>query len=341
MKLLRPAIKAIILISLLLLLSIPLFAQDDTTDLVPVRFAAIEGASQSYVPRLIQDLELDTKYGLDITIFPLTATGQQWSGLRSGDFDIATGSFLDLLRQRASGLEARAIRGFLRFSSPIVTAPDSPYTDLVSLAGTRVGTPNTTLLDWLIIRAAGVEIADFDIELEAEALNSSPPLIAQLLQTGELDAALQFSSQAFGPLEAGELRRITDIPTLLEEAGFDPDAFYLTYNVSSAFAEQYPDAVPALVAAIDEAIEILLTDDSVWPALAASSGVEDEDVLPAFIAQERIAFTTVFSEDKIESSQALLDSIAAIVGEEVVGVSEVDPDAFNFEAYEAGIALRQ
>jgi NitT/TauT family transport system substrate-binding protein len=336
------ALRLILIVTTLaiaLSLSVAAYAQPD--DLIPVRFAAIEGASQSYVPRLIEELGIDAKYGLDITIFPLTATGQQWTGLRAGEFDIATGSFLDLLRQRDGGLDARAVRGFLTFSSPIVTTPDSEYTDLQSLAGTRVGTPNTTLLDWLIIRAAGVEIADFDIEAEAEVVNSSPPLIAELLQTGELDAALQFSSQAFGPLEAGELRKITDIPTLLADAGFDPESFYLTYNVSGAFAEQYPEAVPALVAAIDEAIETLLTDDSVWPRLAASSGVEDEEVLPAFIAGERLAFTTVFSPEKLEASQALIDSIAAVVGEEVVGVTEVDPEAFNFEAYEAGIALRQ
>lgn len=322
-------------------LSAQVLAQDATeeADLIPVRIGAIEGASQAYIPRIIDEFGLDTKYGLDFILTPLTATGQQWTGLRSGDFDITTGSFLDLLRQREAGLEARAVRGFLRFSNPIVTLADAPYDSLQSLEGVVVGTPNTTLLDWLIIRAAGVELADFDIELKAQVVNSSPPLIAELLRTGELDAALQFTSNTYGPLAAGEQRIITRVPQLLEEAGFDPDSFYLTYNLADRFAEEHPEAVPGVIAAINEAVEILLTDDTVWPELAALSGITDEAILETYIASEREAFTTTFSEDKLESTQALVDSLVALVGEEVVGVTEVDPSAFDFASYEAALEL--
>jgi NitT/TauT family transport system substrate-binding protein len=334
-----------VLLSLLLVvvaLSTAVLAQDtapEETELIPVRIGAIEGASQTYIPRLIDQLGIDTKYGLDFILTPLTATGQQWTGLRSNEFDITTGSFLDLLRQREAGLEARAVRSFLRFSNPIVTLPDAPYDSLESLSGTVVGTPNTTLLDWLIIRAAGVEISGFDLEQEANVVNASPPLISELLRTGELDAALQFTSNTYGPVAAGEQRIITSVPVLLEEAGFDPDAFYLTYNLADRFAEEHPEAVPAIIAAINEAIEVLQTDDSVWPELAALSGIEDEDILAAYIVSERQAFNTVFSEEKLESTQALVDSLVALVGEEVVGVTVVDPEAFDFASYEAALAL--
>lgn len=326
---------------LLVALSASVLAQDTTEDaeLIPVRIGAIEGASQAYIPRIIDEYGLDTKYGLDFILTPLTATGQQWTGLRGGEFDITTGSFLDLLRQREAGLEARAVRGFLRFSNPIVTTVDAPYDSLESLAGVVVGTPNTTLLDWLIIRAAGVELSGFDIEVEAQVVNSSPPLIAELLRTGELDAALQFTSNTYGPVAAGEQRIIITVPELLEAAGFDPDAFYLTYNLADRFVEEHPEAVPGVIAAINEAIEILQTDDEVWPELAALSGITDEEILATYIISEREAFNTTFSEDKLESTQALIDSLVALVGEEVVGVTEVDAEAFDFAAYEAAVEL--
>ena len=333
----------VLLVLLLAVIALPtsVLSQDaaEKAELIPVRIGAIEGASQTYIPWLIDNLGIDTKYGLDFILIPLTATGQQWTGLRSGDFDITTGSFLDLLRQREAGLEVRAVRGFLRFSNPIVTLADSPYDTLESLRGAVVGTPSTTLLDWLIVRAAGVEISNFDLELEAEVVNTSPPLISTLLSNGELDAALQFISNTYGPIASGEQRVITTVPDLLEEAGFDPDAFYLTYNLSERFAEAHPEAVPAVIAAINEAVEVLQTDDSIWPELAALSGIEDEELLASYIVSERQAFNTVFSEEKLESTQALIDSLVALVGEEVVGVTVVDPEAFDFASYAAALEL--
>lgn len=316
-------------------------APDAEAELIPVRIGSIAGASQSYIPILLRDHGIGEKYGFDVEITELTSTGQQWTGLRAGDFDLATGSFLDLLRQRQGGLDATAIRGFSRFNNPIVTLPDQPYETLGDLAGTRVGTPNTALLDWMIIRAAGVRAYGVDIETDAEAVNASPPLIAELLNNGEIDAAFQFETFAIDPVAEGTLKLITDIPTLMQEAGFDPDSFYLTYNLSGSWRQQHPDAVPALIAAIDEAVEVLLTDDSVWPELAAGSGVEGEDRLPRFIESMRESFVTTFTADKIESSQHLLDALIEIVGEEAVGATTVDPAAFDFASNEAAQGLRE
>lgn len=312
---------------------------EESAELIPVRIGSIAGASQSYIPILMQEQGIDEKYGLDVEMVTLTSTGQQWTGLRSGDFDVASGSFLDLLRQREGGLEARAIRGFSKFGNPIVTTPDQPYESLPDLAGVSVGTPSTSLLDWMIIRAVGVEAYDFDIETDAVPVNAAPPLMTELLANGELDAAFQFTTFTIEPLADGDLKEITNVPELMEEGGFDPDSFYLTYNLANSWAEEHPDAVPRLIAAMDEAVEILMTDDSVWPDLAAESGVEDEEYLDVFVAEMRDSLDTTFNRDKLEASQQLLDSMIEVVGEEAVGASEVDPDAFDFESYEAAQEL--
>lgn len=314
---------------------------DDSAELIPVRIGSIAGASQAYIPIVMEEHGLDEKYGLDVEIVTLTSTGQQWTGLRSGDFDVASGSFLDLLRQREGGLEVRAIRGFSKFGNPIVTTPDKPYEELPDLAGATVGTPSTSLLDWMIIRAVGVEAYGFDIETDAVPVNAAPPLMTELLASGELDAGFQFVTFTIQPVAEGTLKEITTIPELMEQGGFDPDSFYLTYNLANSWAEAHPDAVPRLIAAMDEAVEILMTDDSVWPALAAESGVEDPDELENFVREIRDSLDTTFSRDKVEASQRLLDSMIAVVGEEAVGASVVDPDAFNFDAYEAAQELNR
>lgn len=310
-------------------------------ELIPVRFGAVAGASQAYIPLLLEQKGIDAKYGLDVEIVPLSQVGQLWTGLQTGEFDVSASNFLDLLRQRQAGLGVTSIRGFIKFGNPIVTTPDKPYEELPDLAGAKFGTVSTAVLDWMVIRAAGVKAYGFDVETDAVPTTASPPLIGELLNNGELDAAWQFSDFTLAPLQEGTLKEITNVAELMSEAGFDPDAFYLTYQLADTWREAHPDAVAALIAAMDEAVELMMTDDSVWPDLAAYSGMENEELLPAFIEMQRDAFDTQFTEEKLAPTQELLDQLIEVVGQEPIAVTTVDPEAFDFASNEAAKALRQ
>lgn len=305
-----------------------------------VKFGAIANASQSYVVRVMKDKGLDKKYGLDVTVVNLTNAQQQWTSMRSGDVDVASGSVLDLLRQRQAGLKAQAIRGSIAIGNEIVTLPDKPYKKLSDLKGARVGTPSATLFDWMIVRAAGKKAENFDIGVDSKAANSSPPLLNEQLFKGQLDAALQFAPDNTLAAEAqGKLKKVMSLAEIMQEAGFDPQSFYLEFNVTEAWAAKDPGGKAKLVAAIDDAINVLETDDSVWPALAKSSGVEDPALVPAYMKAQRMQLKTTFDQSKLEPTQQLLDEVVKIVGQEPVGVTKVDPAAFDFTALDAARKL--
>jgi ABC-type nitrate/sulfonate/bicarbonate transport system substrate-binding protein len=309
-------------------------------ELITVRFGAVAGASQAYIPLLLQK-GIGAKYGFNVEIVPLSQVGQLWTGLQTGEFDVSASNFLDLLRQRQAGLGARAIRGFSKFGNPIITTPDKPYEKLSDLTGAKFGTVSTAVLDWMVIRAAGVKAYGFDVEKDAVPTTASPPLIGELLNKGELDAAWQFSDFTLAPIHEGTMKEITNVAELMTEAGFDPDAFYLTYQLADTWREAHPDAVAPLIAAMDEAVDQMMTDDSVWPELAQYSGMENEELLPAFIEMQRNAFDTQFTEDKLAPTQALLDELIAVVGEEPIAVTTVDPEAFDFASNAAAKDLRK
>lgn len=309
---------------------------------IVLRFSSIVNASQSYIPVLMMEKGIGKKYGLDIQLIPLSTTGQQWTSMRAGDADISSGSVLDLLRQRQAGLKAKAIRGFSTFGNAILAPPDKPFSKLSDLKGVRVGTPSAILLDWMILRAAGLKSENFDIGKDTQVSESSPPLLNQLMLRGQLDAALQFAPDfALQPTTEGTLKVVTTVPQVMAKAGFDPQVFYLTYNLTDAWREKYPDGAARIVAAMDEAVELMDKDDSIWPALAKRSGVEDPKLLPSFIAAQRGAFKTTFSKDKLAPTQALFDELVKIVGPETMGVTKVDPDAFDFDAADAAKKLRR
>lgn len=307
--------------------------------LVKVRWSTIIFASQSYIPTIIKQRRLDVKYGLDLTIVPLSTALQQWTSLRSGDADVSSGSILDLLRQRKAGLRAKAFMNFLGvsdFSNPIVAPADRSYARIADLRGLRVGTPSRTLFAWLIYRAAGMKAEGIDLERDTrQVVESSPPLLHQLMAKGDLDAAVQFSSVILGPLAKGQVKVVISLPNAMIRAGFDRDAFYLVWIATEAWIKNHPGALARLIAAMQDAQEILATDDSVWTQLAAQSGVTDPDLLPFFMRVNREEMSRgKFLPVKVVSTQRLLDSIIHVAGADVVGAAKVELEAFDFRAVE-------
>ena len=87
--------------------------------------------------------------------------------------------------------------------------------------------------------------------------------------------------------------------------------------------------------------ELLLKDDSVWPALAERSGMKDQSLMPAFIAMQRASFTAPYSEAKLAPTQALIAALLETVGQTPIGITSVDPAAFDFKSIEAAKGVRR
>ena len=90
--------------------------------------------------------------------------------------------------------------------------PSKPYTKIADLKGQKVGTPNATLLDWMIIRAAGKKAEGIDLENDAQMQAAAPGLINGLLDKGDLDAALQYSDFTLGAGQPGQVQGADDRP---------------------------------------------------------------------------------------------------------------------------------
>ena len=193
----------------------------------------------------------------------------------------------------------------------------------------------------MIVRAAGKKAEGIDLEADTQMQAAAPGLINGLLDKGDLDAALQYSDFTLAPLNQGKYRELTTVPKLMTAAGFDPEALYLTFNLSDAWREKNAALVPALVAAIEETRELMLTDDSVWPALAKRSGMEDQSLLPLFIEKQRASFKAPFNEAKLAPTQTLIASLLETVGQTPIGITSVDAAAFDFKSIEAAKGMRR
>jgi NitT/TauT family transport system substrate-binding protein len=295
-----------------------------------LRFAVIGSGGQTEVPYAIQQAGLDRKYGVNVEIIDFAAPGQQYTMFRSGAADIASGNFIDLLRQRKSGNAIQAIHGFQAYSNMFVVRANSPIKDFADLKGKRIGNFGTTFLDWLIGRAAGKKAYNIDLQSDANLVSGAPPLLNQFLARGEVDAALQFSSLTLAPIAHGEQRLLLDLPTLMRAAGFRSDVFYLQWMVTEKWAKANPEAVSRLPAMLNEAYAVLRRDDGLWPVLAQRINITDPAVIAAYRDLAQRVDNPPYSAELVKPTQELLDALVAIAGEQAVGVTAVDPAAFLF-----------
>jgi len=295
-----------------------------------LRFAVIGSGGQTEVPYAIQQAGLDKKYGIKIEIIDFAVPAQQYNMFRAGAADIAGGNFVDLLRQRKGGNAIQAIHGFQGYNNMIVVKPVSPIKEFAELKGKKVGTFGTTLLDWLIVRAAGKKAYNVDLETDATLVPGAPPLLNQFLAKGEVEATLQFSSLTLGPVARGEQRVVIDVPTLVKAAGFGGDPFYLQWIITEKWAKANPEALRKLPAMFNEAYAVLKSEDRLWPALAQRINVTDPEVTAAYRDLERRVDNPPYRAELIKPTQTLLDAIVSIAGEGAVGVTVVDPAAFLF-----------
>jgi NitT/TauT family transport system substrate-binding protein len=295
-----------------------------------LRFAVIASGGQTEVPAAIREAGLDRKYGINIEVIEIAAPGQQYTMFRSGAADIASGNFVDMLRQRKGGNLIQAIHGFQAFSNLFVVKPQSPVKAFADLKGRKVGMFGTTFLDWLVVRAAGKKAFNIDLESDATVVPGAPPLLNQFLARGEVDAALQFSSLTLGPIARNEQRAVIDVAALMKAAGFNPDTLYLQWVITEKWAKANPEAIRKVPAMLDEAYAVLKSDDRLWLALAQRIGITDPAVVAAYRDLARRVNNPPYARAQIKPTQDVLDAIIAIAGEQAVGVTAVDPAAFLF-----------
>jgi len=273
---------------------------------------------------------IDKKHGLDVTVVPISATGQQWLSLRSGSADVGSGSVLDLLRQRQAGLHVRAFMTFQTYNNPVVVPANSPIKAYPDLAGKKVGTPDASLLDFMILRAAGKKAYNLDVGTQATPTPASPTLLLELLSKGQIDAALDFSSLTATPVAQGKLRVLLTVPQIMQQASFNPKSFYLLISATDAWNQQHPGGVAKLHDAEVETFQMLMTQDAPWTALAKEVGITDPAQVAGYMKSQRAVFQLDYSSLLLDATTSLMNDLISVNGKDAVGISGVDPNAFIF-----------
>jgi NitT/TauT family transport system substrate-binding protein len=222
-------------------------------------------------------------------------------------------------RQRAEGENLV----FIPYSSTVgalMVPPDSGIKSLEDLAGKKIGVAGGALdKSWLLIQAAARQRHGIDLANEVEAIFGAPPLLNEQLETGELDAVVNYWHFC-ARLEALGYTRLLGVSEAIKELGIESDVPQLGYVFKEDFANQNPELIEAFADASRAAKALLQTDEE-WERIRALTKAPDDATLEALKMRFQEGIPLSWGEVEQADAAGLYDLMAKLGGEELVGPS--------------------
>ncbi len=156
----------------------------------------------------------------------------------------------------------------------------------------------------------------------------APPLIAEKLASGELDAALEFWTFSVD-LEARGFRRAIDMADVEKTLGATGPVAMTGYVFTEAFARDHGDALRRFLAAAAKAREALASDPSLWAPIKARLRLADDATLATYRKRYAEGVPNRPVAEEAEDARALYRAIVAVGGADLVGgAPELDMGLF-------------
>ena len=290
-------------------------------DLPKVELGLLQFGTVNWEAQTILDEGLDEKHGFELEIVPFAGGDATKVALQSGAIDVTTGDWLFASRQRAEGTPLV----FVPYSSSIgaVMVPcDAGYESLADLEGHSIGVAGGPLdKSWLMLQGmAGGEMG-FDLAGDTSPVYGAPPLLAEKLRQGELDAALNYWHYN-ARLETEGYCELVSAQAAARALGAEGDISAVGYIFDEGWADENPDLASGFVAASREAKALLAEDDAAWDRVRPMMDAEDDAVFATLKQRYREGIPARSIAEEEADTARVYDYLAKAGGEALVGSAE-------------------
>jgi NitT/TauT family transport system substrate-binding protein len=297
-----------------------------------VRIGILKYGTVSWTLDVVARYGLDRAEGVRIEKVELASSQATQVALQAGRVDTVVSDLLWVARQRASGADW----AFVPYSTALgaVEVPaDSPIQSFDDLAGHRLGVAGTPLdKSWLLLRLLSLRRTGRDLDTLVEKNFGAPPLLAEQLAAGRLDAVLTYWQFA-ARLEATGARRLLGMDDAMRQLGIAGPVPLVGYVVSDRWAAANAAVFAGFLRACRRAEEILSASDDDWQLIASLTGAASV----AELERLRDAFRGGVPKGQPDHHDAerLYELLATIGGEMLIGPSPALPpgtflDGFGF-----------
>ncbi len=275
-------------------------------------------------------------YGIDeqenLTVEPTTFASKQATdlALRAGDVDVVVDDFIGVVLNRQNGIPVQAVYPYSKATGGVVVRQDSPIASIEDLKGKTIAASALDDKSLLILRALSTSKYGFDPQVDGKTLAAAPPLMTQLLQSGEIDAAIPYWHFVARMTASGDFRQLVSVSDMLDELGLRTD---LPILVVAAREGADPQAVTTFLRALNETEARMKADtmDGVWQSILDEQlySLPDPSLFPAVRKLWEEGLPDGWNQDMIDGLTTLVDRLVQVAGPDVVGVDSLPADAFT------------
>jgi NitT/TauT family transport system substrate-binding protein len=262
----------------------------------------------------------DTDAGVTVAPVEFAAAQATQVALQAGGVDVIFIDWLWVSRQRGSGADWTFAPGSSAVGA-VVAPVDSPIRSVTDLTGRRLGIAGSPLdKSWLLLRAYTSKQFGLDLDAQVEKTFGPPPLLAEQLRAGRLDAVLTywpFVARA----EAAGMRRVVTVDDAITGLGIPAGLPFVGWTFSRDWAASNRPAVQAFLAASSRARTLLGASDAEWDRIAPITGAANPAELSQLKAWYRRGIPGAWGRPEQDAAARLYDILAAIGGPALVGAA--------------------
>jgi NitT/TauT family transport system substrate-binding protein len=294
---------------------------------------AQESGTAQWEMQVITSLGLAEKHNLDLDLRPLADSRAGQIALQSGAVDVILSDFYWVSIQRNQGNMVTMVPHSLAVGG-LMTMPDSGIETVEDLSGTLIAVAGGPVdKSWLTLQAYYNATTGGDLLAEVEARYGAPPLINELLASGQANATLNYWHWNARAKAAGAVQVIS-VAEMLSELGIVEQPPLLGWTFTDETAEAKPDAIRAFLDASFEAKQLLLTDDAVWEDLRELMGAAEDDALFTALRDDyREGIVTRYDPSAMDAAEQTFALMTEYGGSELVGDEPTLAEGTFWEGY--------
>lgn len=312
------------LFAVLALLAFAAAAQAQKT----VRIGVATSGGTTLPALVISQLKLDEKHGVKIEWVRLDQGALQKAfALRQFDVSFAQVAS-DLIRQRARGDKVKSVYSGIMANVYVVTKKDAPYKHFGDLKGKKVGLYSLTSSSTAALVKVIRDKWKMELRKDFELVVSPPPVLAGLLQKGDIEAMVNVDPLVLRVLESGANRQIMDLDGEWQALA-GSRLLVTTIAAWDDYAQKNPDEIRRLIRAYREAVDEIGRNPQVYvtTGFIKSSGLpETPEVVKTFGERFSKLYTGKWDQNLINANKAVFE-----VAIEMGNLESVPADWYTFD----------
>jgi NitT/TauT family transport system substrate-binding protein len=294
----------------------------------PIRIGVATSGGTTLPALVISQQKFDEKHGMKIEWVRLNQGALQKAfALRQFDVSFAEVAS-DLIRLRGHGDKVTSFYCGIMANVYAVTKSDAPYKTFGDLKGKKVGLYSLTSSSTAALVKIVREKWKLDLRKDFEIVVSPPPVLAGLLQKGEIEAMINVDPLVLRVLESGGYRQIMDLDAEWQALS-GSRLLVTTLAAWDEYSQANPDNIRRLVRAYREAVEYIAAHPEVYVStgfIKASGMKETPQVVAMFKERFSKLYTGKWDQELINANKAVFE-----VAIEMGNLQSIPDDWYTFK----------